>query len=79
MVTLLRYFKSHRTIMKKNVIEVPKSFCLAVFCVMQFICACFPTAFAEMLLTSKNCFSSCMLREKAIWNVYLMFEVSIHK
>lgn len=39
----------------------------------------FPIALAEMLLTSENCFSSCMLSEKAILNVYFEFEFSIHK
>lgn len=39
----------------------------------------FPIALAEMLLTLENCFSSRMLREKAILNVYFVFEVSIHK
>lgn len=46
---------------------------------MQLTLHDFPTAQAEMLLTSENCFCSCMLREKAILNVYFMFEVSIHK
>lgn len=36
MVTLSKYFKSHRTIKKRNVIEVPKVFCLASFHTMQF-------------------------------------------
>lgn len=68
---------------KKKLIEVPKSFfCLFVQqtpVLRSSVLHYFPTALAEMLLTSENCFPACMLREEAILDVYFMLEGSIHK
>lgn len=79
MDTLSKYFNSHRTIKKINVIEVPKVFCLAGFHAMQFRFAWFPHSLFRNVINFRKLFLLLHVERKSNLKCLFYVEVSIHK